>query len=105
MPVRITQMRVEQLRQGGNAQQGRVTQLAVEIADQPNQTNQQRMMVTQIAIEFPFTGQPSPGPPPPPPPTQGDTPPAGGCAPPPTSECVTTPALQVTDETCEQLGS
>ena len=98
-------MRAEALRQGGNAQQMRVTQQAVEVVNQPAFSNQQRMIVTQIAIEFPFTAAPPPGPPPPPPPTQGDTPPAEGCAPPPTSECVTTPALQMIDETCEQLGS
>jgi hypothetical protein len=104
MPIRICQIRTETLRQGGNAQRMRVTQLAVEDVNQPDQTSQQRMRVTQIAIEFPFTLTTPPGPPPPPSPTQGDTPPAE-CSPPPTSECVTTPAVQVTDESCEQLGS
>jgi hypothetical protein len=105
MPIRITQLRTETLRQGGNAQQARVTQQAVEVVNQPAFVLQQQMRVTQIAIEFPFTAAAPPGPPPPPPPTQGDTPVPTTCQPPPTAECVTTPALQSTDQTCEALGS
>jgi hypothetical protein len=75
------------------------------VVEQPGVTNQQQMRVTQIAVEFPFTIQ-SVGPPGPPPPTQGNPPPPGGvCIPPPTSECVTTPAIQVTDQQCEAFGS
>ena len=103
MPVRITQQRVEVARQGNNAQQMRVTQAAVEWANFPNSANQQQMRVTQIAVEFPFpkAGGGGGGPPAP---TQGNPPPLS-CQPPPTSECVTTPALQVTDQTCEAFGS
>jgi hypothetical protein len=104
MPIRITQMRVETLRQGGNAQQARVTQAAVEVVNQPGPTLQQQMRVTQIAVEFPFPFSQSGGGGSVPPPTQGDTPPAN-CQPPPTNECVTTPAVQSTDQGCESPGS
>jgi len=105
MPIRICQIRTETLRQGGNAQQMRVTQAAIEIANQPGFSAQAEMRVTQIAIEFPFTSTtPPPTPSTPPTPTQGNTPPAE-CSLPPTSECVTTPALISTDESCEALGS
>ena len=103
--IRITQLRTETLRQGGNAQQARVTQMAVELAAGLDFAHQAQMRVTQIAIEFPFTGAPAPpGPPPPPPPTQGDTPPAE-CSPPPTQECMTQPDIQTVPGLCELQGS
>lgn len=101
---RISQLRAEVLRKGINPAM-RVTQAAVEIAQQPDFAHQQRMIVTQIAIEFPFTGAPAPpGPPPPPTPTQGDVTPAE-CETPPTSQCVTQPDIRSTNETCELQGS
>jgi len=103
--IRITQLRTETLRQGGNAQHARVTQLALEIAASKASSAQPKMRVTQIAIEFPFTGTPAPpGPPPPPPPTQGDTPPPQ-CEPAPTQECTTQPDIQTTTGLCELQGS
>jgi hypothetical protein len=105
MPIRITQLRMEALRQGANPA-ARATQLAVETISQPAQTNQQRMIVTQIVIEFPFTNTSNIPPPPgtPPTPTQGDTPPTQ-CAPPPTMLCAVEPDIRAIPETCELLGS
>lgn len=104
MPIRISQLRTETLRQAANPEM-RVTQLAVELAANKASTQQAKMRVTQIAIEFPFTGTPAPpGPPPPPPPTRGDTPPPE-CQPAPTQECATQPDLMSIAETCELQGS
>jgi hypothetical protein len=64
----------------------------------------QRLLVTQIAIEFPFPGPSVPPPPVIPTPTRGDIVPTV-CEPPPTSECTAQPDLRVTNETCEFLGS
>lgn len=104
VPVRISQERVEALRQS-TTRNLRVTQAAVEQINQPN--GQQNLRITQIAIEFPFPG-PSVPPPPPPPggptPTEGDVTPAQ-CEPPPTAVCTTEPDLRSTPETCELLGS
>jgi hypothetical protein len=103
MPIRISQLRTETLRQAANPEM-RVTQLAVELAANKGPTVP-RMRVTQIAIEFPFTGTPTPPPGPPgPTPTRGDTPPPE-CEPAPTQQCVTEPDLQSIPETCELQGS
>lgn len=105
MPIRITQLRTESLRQNSNPA-ARATQLAIETIGQPAQTHQQRMIVTQIVIEFPFTNTSVIPPPPgtPPTPTQGDVTPVQ-CEPPPTDLCTTEPDIRSTPETCELLGS
>lgn len=104
--VRITQLRVETLRQGGNAQQARVTQEAIEVVANKAFAAQAKMRVTQIAIEFPFTSSPiPPGPPPPPTPTRGDVPVPPECEPAPTQECTLQPDIQVTPGLCELQGS
>jgi hypothetical protein len=104
MPIRISQLRTETLRQAANPEM-LVTQLAVEFAAKKVANAQAKMRVTQIAIEFPFTGAPAPpGPPPPPPPTRGDTPPPT-CQPAPTQECAIQPDLQSIAEACELQGS
>ena len=101
MPIRISQERVEILRQG-TARNLRVTQEAIEQAFAP--AGQQNLRITQIAIEFPFPGPTAVMPPTVPIPTQGDTPPIA-CAPPPTMLCTTEPDVQATTEACELQGS
>jgi hypothetical protein len=105
MPIHISQLRTETLRQGANPAE-RVTQIVIETVSQPAFTNQQRMLVTQIVIEFPFpnTGVVPPPPGTPPTPTQGDVTPIE-CEPPPTAQCAIEPDIRATVEACELLGS
>jgi hypothetical protein len=103
MPIRISQLRVETLRQKANPQM-RVTQIAVEYAANKAFSAQAKMRVTQIAIEFPFTSTSGGGGGPGPSPTNGDIPPPE-CIPAPTQQCPTQPDLQALPEVCELQGS